>query len=165
MTDKDGMLREVSLSPGVVQERHIAELRDDATSKLPPPLSEAVLNTAQPFIQLIFDCEVPNMVVGRVCLIGDAAFVARPHAAAGTAKAAEDGWKLGVALKECEGDVLAALRIWEPSQLKLGRGVLARTRTAGQRLQFEGSWQVGEPLPFGLYEIGDSSMPRASAHP
>src|SRR5258708_35981008 len=145
MTDKDGMLREVSLSPGVVQERHIAELRDDATSKLPPPLSEAVLNTAQPFIQLIFDCEVPNMVVGRVCLIGDAAFVARPHAAAGTAKAAEDGWKLADAIKAADGDVSTALRTWEIGQLRLGRGVLPPTPQPGRKLQFKGTCKSRHP--------------------
>ena len=32
------------------------------------------------------------MAFGRICLIGDAAFAVRPHAAAGTAKAAADGW-------------------------------------------------------------------------
>mgnify|MGYP003353693331 CR=1 FL=1 len=31
---------------------------------------------------------------GRACIMGDAAFAARPHAAAGTAKAAEDAWVL-----------------------------------------------------------------------
>jgi len=159
MTDRDGVMREVSLNPGAIQEHHIAKLREDASSMLPPPPVEGVLRTTQPFIQLIFDCEVPIMAFGRVCLIGDAAFVARPHAAAGTAKAAEDGWKLGEAIKETSGDVVAALRRWEPGQLKLGRGVLARTREAGQRSQFEGTWHVGEPLPFGLYAVGDSLMP------
>jgi 2,6-dihydroxypyridine 3-monooxygenase len=159
MTDRDGVMREVSLNPGAVQEHHIAKLREDASSMLPPPLVEVVLRTTEPFIQLIFDCEVPSMAFGRACLIGDAAFVARPHAAAGTAKAAEDGWKLGEAIKETSGDVVAALGRWEPRQLKLGREVLARTREAGQRSQFEGTWHVGEPLPFGLYAVGDSLMP------
>jgi 2,6-dihydroxypyridine 3-monooxygenase len=55
--------------------------------------------------------------------------------------------------------VVTALETWEPGQLELGRQVLSRTREAGQRAQFEGTWRVGEPLPFGLYEVGDSSMP------
>jgi len=99
------------------------------------------------------------MAFGHACLIGDAAFGLRPHAAAGTAKAAEDAWKLGEAVREASGDVIAALEAWEPGQLELGRRVLARTRDAGQRSQFEGGWQVGDPLPFGLYEVGDSAMP------
>jgi 2,6-dihydroxypyridine 3-monooxygenase len=164
-TDQEGVLREVSLYPGTVQEQHVEKLRKDASSILPAPLVEVVTMTAQPFIQIIFDCEVPHMVFGRVCLIGDAAFVARPHAAAGTAKAAEDAWRLGEAIKETGGDVVAALRRWEPGQIRLGRAVLARTREAGRRLQFEGSWQVGDQLPFGLYAIGDSLMPEATANP
>lgn len=54
------------------------------------------------------------MAFGRVCLIGDAAFVARPHAAAGTAKAAEDGWQLAQAIQTSPGDVVAALRAGNP---------------------------------------------------
>ena len=104
------------------------------------------------------------MAFGHVCLVGDAAFVARPHAAAGTAKAAEDAWKLAEAIKAADGDVSTALRTWEIRQIRLGRGVLARTREAGRKLQFEGTWQVGDPLPFGLYEIGDSSIPDIPAH-
>ncbi len=56
------------------------------------------------------------------------------------------------------GDVVAALKRWEPDQLALGRRVLARTREAGRRSQFDGTWHVGDPLPFGLYEVGDSEM-------
>lgn len=159
MTDREGKLREVSLGPGDVLERHVEELRDAATAALPPPLAEVVLKTAEPFVQLVFDVEVPRMAFGHACLIGDAAFALRPHAAAGTAKAAEDAWKLGEAVREAGGDIIVALEAWEPGQLELGRRVLARTRDAGRRSQFEGEWQIGDPLPFGLYEVGDSAMP------
>jgi 2,6-dihydroxypyridine 3-monooxygenase len=161
MTDKDGVRRAVSLYPGIVRERHVAQLRDDAESTLPPPLSELVVRTAEPFIQVIIDVSVPRMAFGRVCLIGDAAVAARPHAAAGTAKAAENGYKLAEAIRETGGDVPAALRQWEPGQLELGKRVLERTREAGRRSQFEGTWRVGDPLPFGLYEVGDSLMAEA----
>lgn len=159
MTNREGALHEVSLGPGAVQERHVKKLRDAATSELPPPIAEVLLKTAEPFVQVVFDIEVPRMAFGRVCLIGDAAFTLRPHAAAGTAKAAEDAWKLGEAVRKMGGNVVAALKRWEPGQLELGRQVLARTRDAGRRSQFEGTWQIGDPLPFGLYETGDSAMP------
>jgi 2,6-dihydroxypyridine 3-monooxygenase len=141
-----------------VQQRHIDRLREDAASVLPPPFAEMVLTTAEPYVQAIVDVEVPRMAFGRVALIGDVAFAARPHAAAGTAKAAEDAFRLGEAIKEANGDVVAALEQWEPGQLALGRRVLARTREAGRRSQFDGTWRVGDPLPFGLYEVGDSEM-------
>jgi hypothetical protein len=44
-------------------------------------------------------------------------------------------------------------------QLQLGQQLVARTREAGRRVQFECTWRVGDPLPFGLYQIGDSAMP------
>ena len=159
LTAKDGSRREASLGPGDVRGSHVERLREDAADRLPPQLAEVVLRTASPYLQVIFDIEAPRMAFGRVCLIGDAAFAARPHAAAGSAKAAEDAYRLGAAIKRAEGDVLAALEEWEPGQLELGRGVLARTREAGRRAQFEGTWKVGDPLPFGLYETGDSEMP------
>ena len=94
------------------------------------------------------------MSFGRVCLLGDAAFVVRPHAAAGTAKAASDAWELARALAE-QPDFESALRAWEPGQLELGRNLLARTRRIGRRSQVDCNWTPGDPeLIFGLYEPG-----------
>ncbi len=94
------------------------------------------------------------MAFGRIALLGDAAFTARPHAAAGTAKAAADGWALHDALVSCELDVTAALQRWEPGQLELGRNLVERSRRIGQQSQFEGSWDIHGPTPFGLYGPG-----------
>jgi 2,6-dihydroxypyridine 3-monooxygenase len=160
LTDRRGARRSVSVPPGFVQERHLTELGTAASEALPAPLAELVMSTSEPFVQAVFDIEVSRMAFGRICLIGDAAFALRPHIAAGTAKAAEDAWRLGDAMASANGDVEAALRAWEPHQLALGRNALERTREAGRRSQFSNSWRVGEPLPFGLYEQGDSSLPQ-----
>jgi 2,6-dihydroxypyridine 3-monooxygenase len=157
LTDAAGVRREVSVPAGAVAAAQVARLRD-ATGELPAPLAELIHATAQPFIQAIGDLEVERMAFGRACLIGDAAFVARPHAAAGTAKAAADAWTLSEAIAATQVDVAAALRRWEPGQLALGRSVLERTRAAGVRAQFSGTWQVGDELPFGLYHTGDSAI-------
>jgi 2,6-dihydroxypyridine 3-monooxygenase len=94
------------------------------------------------------------MVFGR-SLIGDAAaFAARPHAAAGTAAAA-DGWALAGELTAADGGVPAALATWERRQLALGRDLLARCREIGDSSQFLGSFRPGDPrLIFGLYGPG-----------
>ena len=160
LTDRSGERRSVSVPPGFVQERHLAELASTAHDALPAPLAELIERTAEPFVQAVFDIDVPRMAFGRVCLIGDAAFALRPHVAAGTAKAAEDAWRLGEAMAGAKSDVEAALRAWEPRQLELGRIALRRTREAGERAQFSNDWEVGDPLPFGLYEQGDSSLPQ-----
>src|SRR3954453_436522 len=158
MTDRDGVRRPVSLAPGGVRREHLDRLRADAAAELPPPLHELIAATPEPFLQVVFDIEVPRMAFERACLIGDAAFALRPHAAVGSAKAAEDAWRLGDAMRAADFDVPAALRRWEPRQLALGRAALERTRRAGGRVQHTGDWAVGEPLPWGLYETGDSTL-------
>jgi 2,6-dihydroxypyridine 3-monooxygenase len=160
LTDRRGVQRSVSVPPGFVQERHLAELGSATRNALPAPLAELIARTRDPFVQAVFDIDVPRMAFGRICLIGDAAFALRPHIAAGTAKAAEDAWRLGEAMARENEDVEAALRAWEPHQLALGRSALQRTREAGRRSQFSNAWRVGDPLPFGLYEQGDSSLPQ-----
>jgi 2,6-dihydroxypyridine 3-monooxygenase len=152
MVDRQGRRRSVSLPPGAVQARFAEEVRAVAASRMAPPIAEVVCRSLEPFVQVILDVEVPAMAFGRVCLIGDAAFALRPHAAAGTAKAARDGWALAEKLSDANGDVDAALRCWEPGQLELGRQVLDRARTIGTRSQVSGTWVPGDPaLAFGLY--------------
>ena len=155
MTSCDGQLRDVSVPPGLVASHHVDELRATAAARLPATLSAVVQAVEEPFVQVVYDIAVPAMRFGRVCLIGDAAFAVRPHAAAGTAKAAEDAWMLDRHLGRHE-DVDAALRAWESDQLTLGRNLLDRTRRVGQRSQVENSWTPGDAdLIFGLHEPGD----------
>ena len=114
-----------------------------------------MVSAAEPFVQAVYDIEVPRMVFGRICLIGDAAFAVRPHAAAGTAKAAEDGWALAEELTAAGGDVRGALAAWERRQLPLGRDLLTRSREIGDSSQFLGTFRPGDPrLIFGLYGPG-----------
>jgi 2,6-dihydroxypyridine 3-monooxygenase len=100
------------------------------------------------------------MAFGRSCLIGDAAFALRPHIGAGTARAADDAWQLGNALLHTTGrQIPVRLKGWEAQQLPAARRAVQRARAAGRSLQFEGSWRVGDPSPFGLYVAGDSALP------
>ncbi|MBV9048500.1 MAG: FAD-dependent monooxygenase [Solirubrobacterales bacterium] len=163
MTDVDGSRREVSVPPGSVVPEYIAELREASERLLPGPFAELVRRTEQPFLQAIYDVDVARMAVGRMCLVGDAAVALRPHPAAGSAKAAEDGYQLGAALRETDVVVARALQGWQARQLELARSVLARSRESGDRVQFTGSWRVGDPLPYGLYEQGDSIMDAGSS--
>jgi len=154
MTDNNGQRREISLPPGAVSKHHDAEMRATAVARLPEPMANVVLGVEQLFLQVIYDIDIPQMAFGRVCLVGDAAIVARPHAAAGTSKAAADGWALARALSDNK-DVVAALKQWESGQLALGKQLLDRTRSIGRRSQVDGNWVPGDPeLIFGLYGPG-----------
>lgn len=84
MTGRDGVRRSVSLPPGAATDEAVTGMRRTAAEVFAPPIAEVVTSAAEPFVQAVYDIDVPRMAQGRVCLIGDAAFAVRPHAAAGT---------------------------------------------------------------------------------
>ena len=156
LTDRNGEQRQLSLPPGTVADHHRDEVRATAAARLPADIAEVVVSTEALFLQVVYDIKVERMAFGRVCLVGDAACVARPHAAAGTAKAAEDGWALTAALSTTE-TVDQALARWEPKQLKLGQALVERTRRIGRRSQIDNAWVPGDPeLLFGLHAPGET---------
>jgi len=157
LAGEDGTRFTTSVPRGQVPPGRVREFARRAQESLPPVLAEILIGTPEPFIQVIVDVAAERTVWGRACLIGDAAFTARPHIAVGTAKAADDAWTLVSAIDGARGDVGEALRSWSRQQIALGAAAVARSREAGTRLQ-NGSWQIGEPLPYGLYRVGDSAF-------
>ena len=87
--------------------------------------------TAQIILQPIFDLESPRVAIGRVALIGDAAFVARPHVASGVMKAALDAEALADALSAGAGDVEAALQRYDAGRQPYGAWLVQRGRHIG----------------------------------
>ncbi|WP_301119312.1 FAD binding domain-containing protein [Mycolicibacterium fortuitum] len=155
ITDKRGFTGSVSVHPGQVQDRFVTELRAAAGRQLAPAVAEVVAATAQPYLQVLSDVRSSRMALGRAALIGDAACASRPHAAAGTAKAAADAWALADALSTSLGDIASALSKWEPAQLQLSDTLLRRVVDMGDRSQFHNTWTPGDPdLRFGLYGPG-----------
>ncbi|WP_313516422.1 FAD binding domain-containing protein [Pseudomonas sp.] len=136
MTDRDGTPRGFSMPEGKLAERWVRHLRDEARLILPPPFRELVLATAEPFAQAIRDLTVQTMVKGRVVLIGDAAFIPRPHTAASTSKAAANALALSEALIRWPDSVEQALAHWEPEQLGLGQRLYRQGTRAGDHLLF-----------------------------
>ena len=152
MTDRHGARRPVSVHADDVQGRWLDELRRRAREHIGiTAFAELVALNAKPFVTIIADTDVPNMALGRVCLIGDAAVTGRPHAAAGGAKAAANAWALAEALMASDGDVPDALQRWEPRQLLQGRALLAKVRNMAAHLQHGRAFVPGEPaFRFGM---------------
>jgi 2,6-dihydroxypyridine 3-monooxygenase len=151
LTDTSGFSAPISIHPGKVQERYVKSMKESALSDLPPAAADLVNKTKEPFIQVVGDVRVSQMAFGRVALIGDAAFAARPHAAAGTAKAAEDAWSLSESLEKSNGDVMKALETWNTGRVDLGNNLVDRVIEMGRRAQVENSWDAKDPyLRFGL---------------
>jgi 2-polyprenyl-6-methoxyphenol hydroxylase-like FAD-dependent oxidoreductase len=124
------------LAPKVEQ-----EMREYADNVLAPPFQKLVAATTEPFVQAILDLGVPQMMFGRVALVGDAAFISRPHTAASTSKAAANAIALADALVKHNHDVVNALKAWEPAQLAYGNQLLQYGQMLGDRSQF--SYGIG----------------------
>ena len=89
----------------------------------------------QPFLQPIYDLQSPRMGVGRVALVGDAAFVVRPHVGAGILKAMQDAAALSAAL-EAHADVEAAIAAYAAQRMPVGAAFIARARRLGIYLRY-----------------------------
>ncbi|MEO1278809.1 MAG: FAD-dependent monooxygenase, partial [Planctomycetota bacterium] len=133
LTDRDGVTHRSSLGPGEMAESWADRVRERARADLPPLLADAVERTESPFVQAIFDMEAARMVHGRSVLLGDAAFLVRPHTASGASKAAADAVALAHRLAGAEGVTTEALEGWELERMvairqivHLGRMIAAR---------------------------------------
>jgi 2-polyprenyl-6-methoxyphenol hydroxylase-like FAD-dependent oxidoreductase len=102
-TDASGKQHGLSIPPPLIRADVVRELKDHARDVLPEPIAPLVAACPQPLLQAISDMESPRLLFGRVALLGDAAFVVRPHVAGGASKAALDARALVDALGEERG--------------------------------------------------------------
>lgn len=133
LVGRDGRQHRASLPQGDASDTTVQALVDLARREVHPKLAELVAATPDPFLQTIVDVVVPRTVFGRVCLLGDAAFVVRPHTAGAAAKAARDATALAAALGRAGRNLDAGLRRFEQDQLDYGRGMTSHGIALGQR--------------------------------
>jgi 2-polyprenyl-6-methoxyphenol hydroxylase-like FAD-dependent oxidoreductase len=133
-TDARGRHHGPSIPPPLVRPEVIAALKRDAHALLAPLLAE-LLDRSQPFFQAIFDVESPRLEVQRVCLLGDAAFVARPHVGMGVTKAALYALCLYRSIQIDSGGLDAALARYDRLRGEFGRRCVARARRLGAYIE------------------------------
>ena len=136
LTDRNGETHEHSVPQGQVHRELLRNQKAIAEEVLPGVFGRLVAQTDEPFVQVIHDLSVPRMAFDRACLVGDAAFVPRPHTAASTAKAIANAVALAGSLSRHGNGVEAALKAWEPAQLRLGRRLEEHGRVLGDGSQF-----------------------------
>ena len=144
-TDAAGQHHGLSIPPALIRREFIEAMRAAAHAKLSPLMAEIVGLVQAPLLQAISDMESPRLVFGRVALMGDAAFVARPHVAAGTSKAALDAACLADALAAPGGDIDAALSRYNEERCEFGRAIVAHSRYLGAYIEA----QLKPPLERG----------------
>jgi 2-polyprenyl-6-methoxyphenol hydroxylase-like FAD-dependent oxidoreductase len=133
LTDDHGVTHTISIPPPLIRREAIAEMQAAAERLVAPQFRTLARLIDEPVLQPIYDLETPRMAFGRVAVIGDAAFVARPHVAAGVSKAIDDAAALTEALMADE--VEPALRRFEAARLPVGRRIIERARHLGAYLQ------------------------------
>ncbi len=134
LTDIDGNCNGVSIAPNRIRPAVITDMRTAADRLLAPQFAELITKTKEPFIQPIYDLGVSNMAYGRVAILGDAAFVARPHVGMGVTKAATDA----VCLAKCLSngvDIETSLKTFERLRLPIGQKIVQRARHLGAYMQ------------------------------
>ena len=134
LTDEKGVEHSLSIPPPLISRASIAGMRDAAARLLSPQFRTAVTLVDQPILQPIFDLVSDRIAFGRVAIVGDAAFVARPHVGAGVAKAAGDAAALVAALGATD-DVVSALSQYQTERLPEGLRMVQRARHLGAYLQ------------------------------
>lgn len=163
-TDAAGHCHGQAIAPPLIRPEVIAEMKADARRLLAPQVAGIVERTAQPFFQAIYDLESPRIALGRAVLLGDAAFVARPHVGMGVTKAALDAQCLADALRD-NNDLDAALARYDTERRRFGGRIVARARSLGAWIEAQSrpdgarGATVQQPHPeFIMREIGSSSV-------
>ena len=153
MLDIYGVKKSVSVSRGAVRPVILNRLKEIANKVLPANLAKIVNCTVDPYPQALVDTIMPQMAFQRMCIIGDAAFAARPVTGAGTTKAVINGIELARHLKGVNRqDVVEALKKWEPEQLAIGNALVARGLNAVNGINsidsaFPTDYKLGKLLP------------------
>jgi 2-polyprenyl-6-methoxyphenol hydroxylase-like FAD-dependent oxidoreductase len=138
LTDDDGILHPTGIPPLKVSWRNIHNVREAARTLLAPQFAEILEKTATPFLQPIYDVRSEQTVFGRVALMGDAAFVGRPHVGMGVTKAGDEAMAIAKHIHAL-GATPSALQAYSNERLKLGQDVVARAQYLGRYMQSQGN--------------------------
>jgi 2-polyprenyl-6-methoxyphenol hydroxylase-like FAD-dependent oxidoreductase len=127
--DETGLQHEYSVPPSLIRKDLIARMRADAEATMPPQFLNCLRNM-RPFFTPIYDFSTPQLVFGRVALVGDAASSARPHMGFGMAKAGGDAQALARALGNHD-DIDEGLAEYNRIRQPIGERIMLHGRKLG----------------------------------
>jgi 2-polyprenyl-6-methoxyphenol hydroxylase-like FAD-dependent oxidoreductase len=135
-TGTDGVHYETGMPPKLVRSELINAMKEEAHSVFPPAFADVIARMEGMFVQAIYDLESERMGCGRIAIIGDAAFVARPHCGAGVAKAADDAASLTSALSSND-DIGNAIDAFSAERTRAGKVAVAWAAHLGSYFQMD----------------------------
>lgn len=134
LTDESGQLFSFGIAPTKIKKKFIQEMRQASEQLLAPQFAEIITHTEIPFFQAIYDVESDQIANGRVALMGDAAFVARPHVGMGVTKAGDDALSLLQHIRTF-GATPKALEAYAAERFTIGQSLVARAQYLGRYMQ------------------------------
>lgn len=130
LTDASGHTHTLSIPPPLVRADVIQEMRAKAETFMSKPMLRVLHAVKSAFFTPIYDLASPSMISGRISLIGDAAFVGRPHVGLGVTKGAADAKALADALSSPRS-IDDGLRRFDAKRKRIGDRVVERGRELG----------------------------------
>jgi 2-polyprenyl-6-methoxyphenol hydroxylase-like FAD-dependent oxidoreductase len=162
-TDANGTRHE-QIPPPLIRGDVIEAVKQAGREQIAPSLADIFI-ASRPYFQPIYDLAAPQLVFGRAIIMGDAAFVARPHVGAGVTKAALDAACLADSLAD-HGSIEAALAHYGRARKAAGDWIIDRAREfgatcihgktdgAGRRERAERAWQEYLHMPDRIHVWG-----------
>ena len=135
-TGTDGVHYESGVPPGLVRPELVKAMKEEAHRVFPPAFADVISRMEGMFVQAIYDLQSELMGRGRVAIIGDAAFVARPHCGAGVSKAADDAVWLADALG-ANNRIDDAIAAFSAERTKAGRAAVEWAAHLGSYFQMD----------------------------
>jgi len=131
--DENGRQHEFTVPPPLIRKDLIAQMHKDAREIMPEVMLDAVMAIKQPFVTPIYDFTAPQIVFGRVAMVGDAAANARPHMGFGVSKAGGDAQALAKALRDHD-DIDTALKAYNADRQPIGNTIVMHSRKLGTHM-------------------------------
>jgi 2-polyprenyl-6-methoxyphenol hydroxylase-like FAD-dependent oxidoreductase len=134
LTDQTGQIHSGGIAPQRIRPEVITAMRKAAHDLLAPQFAELIDRVEQPFFQPIYDLASEQLHFGHTALLGDAAFVARPHCGMGVTKAAGDAVSLVKHLNTAS-TIKDALAGYSAERVQFGQAVVSFARQLGAYMQ------------------------------
>jgi 2-polyprenyl-6-methoxyphenol hydroxylase-like FAD-dependent oxidoreductase len=131
LTDARGVHHPEGIAPHLLRAEVLDQIRQDAHDLLHPAWSQVVREAPEILVQAINDGWCDRMALNRVAMVGDAAFVVRPHVGQGVVKAAGDALALLEQLQCHPHDLPMALQAFSELRVPMGHLAVKMARQLG----------------------------------
>lgn len=135
LLDKKRYQHTQSLPADRLTQEHISYLHQLAGRVLPNSIAKLIQQTPYPFMQAIFDYQLPIHDNNQIIFVGDAALTLRPHTSSGVVKALTNGIEFTDLIRnnktECLGNLV---KQWQIMQQSIGMEEISKARDMGTSL-------------------------------